>query len=573
MQMQATKSAILNSGYLGATVLAALLAWVWFQPFESRAADDSLLSGKVTAAGQPQAGIPVRAQRDGSNITVTVYSNSRGEYAFPAWSAVSPGSYTVSVQLPDFEPLQRTGVALATGKTAPVDLALRSRQPQFADANASEIATALPGTDEERFLLTQCSNCHSLQWALHAGRSQEDWLRVIKKMAGEQSPSTLATGSSYFGNERYREKFSSYLASIRGPGSSDPIPFKLRPRPTSDAATRLVVTEYDLPRGGAYEQFMFRGDQRFVWPHDSVMNAQYLYYTDHYHPVLGRLDKKTGAIKEFTYTPANQRPVLAPGQERAGFAEGRGPTGTRDLAFDPQGNVLIEGLRFDTKTEQFALWTPAKDLFGVAPDGKIWSFENNSGTLHVFDSKTGAEEKTYKIPPIPRSMIMYDSWIDAKGRPIMLLLGEGKVGVFDPKTEKYAAYPVPTARSGPRRGDPDAQGRSWYGLYWSGRLGMFDPDKTEMKEFPLVPDSKNFGPPFAAPYTASVDDRNQLVWANDFNTHRLYSFDMKSEKTTEFFMPLPYEVRDLTVDRTADRPTVWIPSYRPPAKMVKVEIY
>ena len=47
---------------------------------------------------------------------------------------------------------------------------------------------------------------------------------------------------------------------------------------------------------------------------------------------------------------------------------------------------------------------------------------------------------------------------------------------------------------------------------------------------------------------------------------------MRTEKTTEYFMPLPYEVRDLTVDRTADRPTLWIPAYRPPSKMVKVQI-
>jgi len=48
---------------------------------------------------------------------------------------------------------------------------------------------------------------------------------------------------------------------------------------------------------------------------------------------------------------------------------------------------------------------------------------------------------------------------------------------------------------------------------------------------------------------------------------------MKTEATTEYFMPLPYEVRDLTVDKTAARPTVWIPAYRPPSKMVKIQMY
>jgi hypothetical protein len=94
-----------------------------------------------------------------------------------------------------------------------------------------------------------------------------------------------------------------------------------------------------------------------------------------------------------------------------------------------------------------------------------------------------------------------------------------------------------------------------------------------VKEFPLVPDSKAFGEPFAAPYTAAVDNKNQIVWTHDFNSSRLYKIDMNTGAPTEYFMPLPYEIRDLTADEGAERPTVWIPTYRAPAKMVKVQIY
>ena len=38
-------------------------------------------------------------------------------------------------------------------------------------------------------------------------------------------------------------------------------------------------------------------------------------------------------------------------------------------------------------------------------------------------------------------------------------------------------------------------------------------------------------------------------------------------------MPVPYELRDLTVDRFANRPTVWLPAYRPQSKIVKVEVW
>ena len=37
-------------------------------------------------------------------------------------------------------------------------------------------------------------------------------------------------------------------------------------------------------------------------------------------------------------------------------------------------------------------------------------------------------------------------------------------------------------------------------------------------------------------------------------------------------MPAPYEVPDLQVDKTAERPTLWSPAYRPPSELVKVQM-
>jgi len=133
-------------------------------------------------------------------------------------------------------------------------------------------------------------------------------------------------------------------------------------------------------------------------------------------------------------------------------------------------------------------------------------------------------------------------------------------------------YPVPTAGSGPRRGEIDAEGNAWVGLYWAGRVAKFDPDTGESQEFPLLPGQKAYTAPYPSPYTASVDDKNQIVWANDFNSGRIFSIDMKTGNSTEHFMPHPYEIRDLMTDESAERPTVWIPSYRPPAQMVRVQL-
>ena len=125
--------------YALATALVVAVAGVYHElPFGgSLAAEGSLLGGKVvSSSGRPLAGIPVRAHRERGNITVNVYTNRGGDYAFPGWSDVSPGSYSLAIELPDFEPVRRD-VTLSTGNTARLDFTLRSRQPSVADATAS----------------------------------------------------------------------------------------------------------------------------------------------------------------------------------------------------------------------------------------------------------------------------------------------------------------------------------------------------------------------------------------------------------------------------------------------------
>jgi hypothetical protein len=234
------------------TAFTAIVMAAAFAPLNITFAADgaSLLAGTVVSStGQPLAGIPVKAHRDASTVTVAVYTDSKGEYTFPAWSAVAPGSYSVGIELPDFKHAAQP-VVVSAGKTAKADFTLTAKPLAYEDATASEIIAGLPGTDQQKVLFSQCSNCHTLQWALQAGRTKEDWVRVIKKMAG-RAAAQEAPGTYAFGQKQFIEPLAEYLTSIRGPDSSDTIPFKQRPRPTDAASTNLVVTEYALPRGGS----------------------------------------------------------------------------------------------------------------------------------------------------------------------------------------------------------------------------------------------------------------------------------------------------------------------------------
>jgi len=551
--------------------LAGALLYQW--PAEVSAQNDSLLAGRVTSStGEALAGIPVRANRN--NITVSVYTNSRGEYSYPGWADVKAGATTVSVELPDYEHLKQP-VTLAAGKTAKVDLKLTARTPSVEDVTASEIVAALPGTDEQKHLLIQCDNCHSLQHAFRVPRDKAGWMEIIKRMAGERAISRETPNTRAFGQKQYVEPLAEYLAMVRGPGSSNAIPFKLRPRPTSDASTRLVVTEYDVPRGGSTANII-RGDRRAAWPHDVLAepSGPYVYYTDHFSYNLGRLDRRTGEVQEFPYEVLQgmgrgEGGMIMQAQLRAGNPGG----GAHDMQFDPNGNVVFGmgggTMRFDTKTEKFTAWAAGSNMFGQDGQGNIWYLEEG---FHKLDTKTG---QVTDIAAVPEDVegATYDFETDKQGRGFMNMFRESSIGMYDPTTNKFEAIRTPTHGAGPRRGDMDNQGRPWMGLYWAGRVGMFDPNTKQVKEFSLLPDHRPFGPPFLSPYSLAVDDKNQIVWTNDFNGRRTYKIDIRTGQSTEYYMPLPYEVRDLTADESAARPTVWIPAYRPPSKMVKIELY
>jgi streptogramin lyase len=319
---------------------------------------------------------------------------------------------------------------------------------------------------------------------------------------------------------------------------------------------------------------MLRGDRRFVWPHDVIMNDKYAYYTDHFSYVLGRVDIKTGEATEMSFplpkgAGREGRNMTGEGDTRAGAPGG----GAHELQFDPHGNVIVGmdngTVKYDPETGRFIGWSAGRAMFGLDADGNVWNLQRNGDLVKI---DTSSEELKRTIFQIPKNRGIYDTDTDSKGRTDLYIWQEGKIGVFDPRTIEYAEYKTPTPMAGPRRGQIDGKDRLWAAEFYAGQLLMFDPDKKVLKEYPLVNGTKPYTAPYAEPYSASADDKNQMVWTHDFSSGRLYRIDMNTGRSTEFMTPSNYEVRDLKVDPTAPRPTVWVPAYRPPSKLVKIEV-
>jgi sugar lactone lactonase YvrE len=205
-----------------------------------------------------------------------------------------------------------------------------------------------------------------------------------------------------------------------------------------------------------------------------VLDDKYAYYTDHFSYVLGRLDRTTGEVTETPFDlPSGAGRDEGGGDGRAGNPGG----GAHDVLMDKTGKVLIgmdDGIvRFDPATEKFQSWTSGSNMFGLDPNGNVWhTAEGGTGILYNVNTTTGDVAKF----TVPKNDGDYDVDTDSKGRTLTNVWREGKIAVFDPKTESYNTYPLPTPESGPRRGQIDAQDRLWVAQYYSGSVAMFDPN-------------------------------------------------------------------------------------------------
>ena len=172
-------------------------------------------------------------------------------------------------------------------------------------------------------------------------------MQVFDRMTGYYPGSTPQHPQRLIGDARRNlgqgagvKAMAEYLASINlSKDESWNYPFKTLPRPTG-RATRVVITEYDLPR-------------KQIQPHDVVVDSDGIVWFSHFgEQFLGKMDPKTGKVWEYPI------PVIKAGfphrHARSQDRQGRQSLGRHDVsgrrrAFrqedrDVQGLVDPEGM-------------------------------------------------------------------------------------------------------------------------------------------------------------------------------------------------------------------------------------
>jgi mono/diheme cytochrome c family protein len=146
---------------------------------------DQLLAGTITSpTGQKMEGVLVTAQKDGSTVQTSVYTDQNGEYYFPV---MEDGNYAVWAQTLGFE-TGKGNVDLTATRHQDFKLAaITDPEQRIRQMPPEMLAAALPEETEadaniKRIFHNQCTGCHTPGYPLQFKFDEAGWNKVINLM-------------------------------------------------------------------------------------------------------------------------------------------------------------------------------------------------------------------------------------------------------------------------------------------------------------------------------------------------------------------------------------------------------
>ena len=234
-------------------VAALLLLELFALPLRAKAQPAPALAGRVVSEAEgPMEGVLVSAASFGRPVTVTVVTDARGDYGFPA-DRLAAGRYSLSIRAEGYELADATEVTVVPGGGTTASLKLLPTRDLAAQLTNTEWLGSFPGSDAQKRLLLECMSCHTLE---RVARSNFDAPNLLSSAAaqcrGYANNSTPLHPQLRIAPQHtdpaLLAQAASYLATVNLSAKPD-WPYKLQtlPRP-GGPATRVVVTEYRLPR-------------------------------------------------------------------------------------------------------------------------------------------------------------------------------------------------------------------------------------------------------------------------------------------------------------------------------------
>jgi virginiamycin B lyase len=545
---------------------AAALAFAALIPaLSAQAQAPAALTGQVTSAEEgAMEGVLVSAKKTGSTITITVVSDAQGVYSFPA-AKLEPGQYSLRIRAVGYDLEAPATVEVAPSHPTKLDLKLRKAEDLASQLSNAEWLASFPGSDQQKNALLGCVGCHTLERVARSTHTADEFIEVtLPRMQGYVNQSIPEHPQLRMGERRMEERgdqrvqvyrgMADFLASAnQSVGPKWSYGLKTLPRPKG-RATRVVITEYDLPRAT-------------IEPHDVVLDADgTAWYSSFGEQFLGRLDPKTGKVTEY--------PIA---EHKPGY-----PTGSLGLRLDQAGDLWLGNMyqativKFERKTETFKFWQlppeqniDAAQVNMVSPqsshvDGKVWAQNNGFAGVHRLDLASGRIEtwEPFKDAAKGEPHNVYDVVPDSKNNAYFTDFRQKHIGRIDAKTGEIKLYAILTPSPALRRGQMDAQDRLWFGEYRGDKIGVFDTKTEKFTEWSMPTRWTN-------PYDVTLD-KNGEAWTGSMLNDRVVRLDTKTGDAVEYLLPRSTNIRRVFVDNTTSPVTFWTGSNHG-ASIVKLE--
>jgi len=506
-----------------AEIFAVLLLAI---PASSQSATS--LFGSVSSDSEgTMEGVLVKAKQAGSTITTTVVSDEHGHYAFPA-ATLKPGSYLITVRATGYDAPPAT-VTLGPSGTN-LDLKLEK-------VDTYRLADQLMVAEWQMSVksLGGCGGCHNLNVVLKSTYDVNAWKATLVRMRNYEPGASFSYPymlPDLSGPRPGDEDFATYLASINLSAKRQwDFELKSFPRPRGKA-TKVLITEYDLPRFDAE-------------PHDAVMDSEgMIWYSEFTKPIIGRLDPRTGETKEWTLP-----------EMRPGF-----PPGSLDLAIAPDGNPWIARkfqagvATLDKKTGKITSYSiPKEDVntysrttyLAIGPDGTVWISDTEDRMMYILNPKTSkmAGHPTYPgfkwdyskgrlgIGPNgeKENHLSFGVAVNSKGIGYWADSANRLIGEMDPVTGKTTLHSVPTPNSDPARLYITPDDQVWFSERSPStqKIGVFNPNTKEFKEWDDHP---------VDPYGIVVD-KSGHVWSGGTPSDFVTRLDPSTGEKVQFLLP------------------------------------
>lgn len=327
-----------------------------------------------------------------------------------------------------------------------------------------------------------CSTCHGL---FYLDRAQgydtpEEWQHLIESMI-DLAPDQKSRISEYLA-KHYPHK----------PGKAPRI---------VGGSTQIQIEEWVVPSLGQRSRDPIEAPDGSIW------------WTGMWASLVGRLDRKTGEMREYPLPPSARPHSIIPDAE--GFIWYTGNSNSTIGKLDPDSGDITE---YQTEARD-----PHTGTFH--PNGNLYFTAQHSNVLGRLDPRTG------DITEIPTRKKPYGIKVGLDNDLFIAYNGTNTIGRLDPNSMEVIYYPVPDERTRIRRLDIDSQGNVWFVNSSMGKIGHLDVDSGTVTQW----DSPSG--PTSYPYSMTVID--DIVWYNESGMRPdvLVRFDPSTERFQSWPVP------------------------------------